>query len=73
MKTITQHLVVSIIAIAGFIAVMGIAGTYDYADQVVYTMPDATYQAITKRIGKASNVKVAKEYMSNKAYYDTFK
>lgn len=73
MKTITQHLVAAIIAIAGFIMLIGIAGTYDYADQVVYTMSDATYQAITKRIGKASNVKVAKEYMRDKAYYDTFK
>lgn len=53
-----------------FIA-LGIAGRYDWSDQVISCMPQKAYDAITAKYGKGlSDYDVAKEYMNNKAYYD---
>ena len=61
MNRLSKQLIVSVLAIIGFLYVMGIAGSYDYADEVVYAMDDEVYYSITKKIGKASNKEVVAE------------
>lgn len=55
-----------------FIALLGYAGTLDYSEQIVYTMPQEAYEAIALKLGDgASNVAIAKEYMNNQEYYNS--
>lgn len=61
------------IATIAFIYALGIVGSYDYADEVVYSMSETTYNEIIKKIGKSSNKEVAAEYFSNRQYYDSIK
>lgn len=56
-----------------FIYALGIVGSYDYADEVVYSMSENTYNEIIKKIGKSSNKEVAAEYFNNRQYYDSIK
>ena len=54
-----------------FMAVLGFAGRTDWSDEVIYTMPEQTYQRIEAKLGTGcSRYDIAKEYMNNKAYYD---
>lgn len=73
MNRLSKQLIASVLAIIGFLYVMGIAGSYDYADEVVYAMDDEVYYSITKKIGKASNKEVVAEYERNKEYYGSLK
>lgn len=61
------------IATVAFVYLLGVVGSYDLADEVVYTMNDEVYEAITEKIGKASNKEVAAEYFSNRQYYDSIR
>lgn len=74
MTRFTKQCAASLFAIASFIGVMGIVGTYEYADQVVYSMPEHVYYTILDTLGDdCSNKAVAAEYMSKKEYYDNLK
>lgn len=73
MNRLSKQIIVSLLAIFGFLYLMGIAGSYDYADEVVYAMDDQVYDSITEKIGKASNKEVVAEYERNKEYYDSLK
>lgn len=65
---------VAAFTIASFIGLMGVVGSYEYADEVVYTMPENVYYTILDTLGDdCSNKAVAEEYMSNKEYYDNLK
>ena len=73
MNRLSKQIIVSLLAIFGFLYLMGIAGSYDYADEVVYAMDNEVYYSITEKIGKASNKEVVAEYERNKEYYDSLK
>ena len=74
MNRLSQQLIEAILASIGFIALLGITGTYEYADEVVYTMSDAAYQRVNQDLGgNASKVQIANWYMKNKSYYDNLK
>jgi len=74
MTRLTKQCAASLFAIAAFIGVMGIVGTYEYADQVVYSMQEHVYYTILDTLGDdCSNKAVAAEYMSKKEYYDNLK
>lgn len=61
----------SVLGVLGFIAVLGYAGSYEYAEQVCYTMPEEAYYTILDTLGDdASQKAIAEEYMSKKEYYD---
>ena len=71
MNRLTKQCIVAGLAIAGFIGLMGFAGSYEYADEVVYNMPEEVYYTILDTLGDdCSNKAVAAEYMSKKEYYD---
>ena len=73
MNRLSRQIIVALAAIFGFLYLMGIAGSYDYADEVVYSMDDVIYNSITQKIGNASNKEVVAEYEKNKEYYDSLK
>jgi hypothetical protein len=67
-----KKVVAGIIGILGFLYILGVAGSYDFADEVVYSMDDQVYELIIKKIGKTSNKDVANEYLENREYYDSY-
>ena len=72
MNKLSQQLIVSVLAIFGFLFVLGIAGRYDYATEIVQSMPEAAYYTILDTLGDdCSETAIAEEYMSNRAYYDS--
>ena len=71
MNRLSKQCIVAVLAIIGFIRLLGITGTYEYADQIVYTMPEEVYYRVPDTLGNdCSNRAVAAEYMSKKEYYD---
>ena len=71
MNRLTKQCSVAVLAIVGFSGLMGFAGSYEYADEVVYNMPEEVYYTILDTLGDdCSNKAVAAEYMSKKEYYD---
>ena len=64
--------IISIVSVIAMFIVFGIAGNHEWADQVVYTMPQDTYTAVTSRLGKgASTLEIANEYIKNREHYDS--
>lgn len=63
--------------VTGFILlflVLGIAGSADRTEQIVYTMPQEAYEEIYLKLGnECTDSQIAKEYISNKRYYDSIK
>lgn len=71
MNRLSKQVIVASLAIFGFLWLMGIAGNYDYADEVVYNMDEEVYYTILDTLGDdCSNKAVAAEYMNNREYYD---
>lgn len=74
MNRLHKQIIVAIASMIGFLFLMGIVGSYDYAEQVVYTMPEAAYYSILDTLGDDCSIKaIAKEYMENREYYDSLK
>lgn len=71
MNRLSLQCIVAVLACIGFVSLLGITGTYEYADSVVYTMPDEVYYTILDTLGDdCDNRAVAAEYMENREYYD---
>lgn len=71
MNRLSLQCIVAVLACIGFVGLLGITGTYEYADSVVYTMPDEVYYTILDTLGDdCDNRAVAAEYMENREYYD---
>lgn len=59
-----------ILATIAIILTIGIAGKYDMASEVVYTMDAEVYDTIVRKLGTANEIEIAEEYLNNKEYYD---
>lgn len=71
MNKLSRQVLLAVICCSAFIALMGATGTYEYADEVVYNMPEEVYYTILDTLGDdCSNKAVAAEYMKNREYYD---
>lgn len=73
MKRLTKQCIVFVIGFIAFLIALGIIGKYDYAEEVVYSMPDNAYQLIKQKIGDVGNVAISEEYLNNREYYDSLK
>lgn len=74
MNRLSKQCVVAVLACIGFMGLLGITGTYEYADEIVYNMPEHVYYTILDTLGDdCSNKAVAAEYMSKREYYDNLK
>ena len=72
MNRLTKQCIAFTAGIIVFIALMGIAGTADYTEQVLYTMPQEAYEQIYLELGDGcSDRQIVTKYMSNKDYYDS--
>lgn len=64
----------TIVGLVAFIALLGYAGSYEYAEQICYTMSDEAYHIIVAKLGDdASQKEIAAEYMKNRTYYESIK
>ena len=67
----TKEFITACVVTLAFIGIIGYAGSYEYADEIVYNMPEEVYYTILDTLGDdCSNKAVAEEYMNNKDYYD---
>lgn len=74
MNKLTKQCLAFTLGFAAFIFVIGYAGSFEYADEVCYNMPEQAYEAIVKKLGSdASQKEIAAEYMENRTYYDNLK
>lgn len=61
-----------IFAALAVFAAFAFAGTTDYTEQVLYTMPQDAYEQIVLHLGDGgTDMEIVKEYMNNKSYYDS--
>ena len=61
-----------LLGVAAFMAILGYVGRFDYASEVVNSMPEEAYYSILDTLGDdCSEVEIAEEYMKNRDYYDT--
>lgn len=52
--------------------IIGVAGRYDYNEEVIYNMSDNTYRAIKVKLGDGcSDTELVNEYRENKKYWDS--
>ena len=59
-----------LLAILAIFAIIGVAGNYDWAEEVLESVPTEVYQQIKKDMGgNPSDVKVAEYYLSHKSKY----
>ena len=71
MNRLTKQVLVFLLGCIVFFILLGLVGRQEYAEQVVYTMPQEAYEQIIITLGDgASNVDIAEEYMKNKEFYD---
>lgn len=60
-----------ILCCVAIFAALGFAGRSDWSDQVICAMPQKAYDKIAQKLGKnCTEYDIAKEYMSNRTYYD---
>lgn len=72
MKSHTRKVLLYIAGSVFFFLLLGVAGNYDYAEEVVYDMPQPVYDNIVSKLGDdASIIDIADEYMDNRSYYDS--
>lgn len=61
----------TLIALIILIAIIGMAGNHDWAEEVLCEVPTELYQVIKQDMGgNQSDYKVARYYLDNKQYYD---
>ena len=74
MEEIMNKVSLTALAVLVFIIALGWVGRYDYASEVIQSMPEAAYYTIFDTLGDdCTEVAIAEEYMSNRAYYDSLK
>lgn len=72
LNRLTKQVITFIAGFIAFFAIIGIAGSIDHTEQIVYTMPQEAYEAIYLKLGNGcSDKQIAKEYTSNQKYYDS--
>lgn len=61
----------TLIALIILIAIIGMAGNHDWAEEVLCEVPTELYQVIKQDMGgNPSDYKVARYYLDNKQHYD---
>lgn len=71
MNKLSKQVIVAVLGISLFVYALGTVGSYEFADEVVYNMPEEIYYTILDTLGDdCSNKAVASEYLSKREYYD---
>lgn len=72
MDRFKKQILVGIGGTIAFFAILGVVGTMEYNEQVIYGMPDKAYYTILDILGgDPSETAIVKEYLKNKKYYDS--
>lgn len=64
-----KEIVIATLCVLGFIVLIGIVGTQERADEIVYSLPAELVNHIESK-GYVTTKEIASEYMSHKAIYD---
>lgn len=68
----TKEFIIALVAMFAFIGIIGYAGSYEWAEEVCYSMPDKAYFSILDSLGGEASMKdIAHEYINRKDYYDS--
>lgn len=71
MNKLSEKLIIGILFLLLFVA-YGIAGTEDYNQEVIDSMPDGAYCEIVQKLGYGcSNSAIVREYKMNREYYNS--
>lgn len=71
MNRVTKQVLAFTAGTIAFLMLLGYAGSIDYAEEVVAGMSQEAYEAVAAKTGTTDNKDIAREYMSNKEYYDS--
>lgn len=72
MNRLTKQVIAFVVGIIAFFTLMGIAGTIDYTEEILSTMPQEAYEQIYLELGDGcSDLQIVDKYMSDKKYYDS--
>lgn len=71
---LTKQIIAFIAGFIAFLLLIGVAGNFDRTEQIVYNMPQEAYEEVYLKLGSGcTDSQIAKEYLSNKSYYDSIK
>ena len=66
MNRLSKQCMVFIAGMISFLYVLGLVGHQDYIEEILYNMPQETYDVIVN----VSRSEIAAEYEANRAFYD---
>lgn len=67
MNKVTKYTLLFVV----MVVVLGVAGRYDYNEEVIYNMPDSVYRVMKDTMGNPSDSRLVDEYMKDKKYWDS--
>lgn len=70
MNRLSKQCMVFIAGMISFLYVLGLVGHQDYIEEILYNMPQETYDVIVQKLGNVSRSEIAAEYEANRAFYD---
>lgn len=69
---LTKQVSVFAVGFIAFFALLGYAGSEDYAQDVISSMSIEAYESICAKLGEScTDRQIAREYMDNRKYYDS--
>lgn len=70
MKRDTKNGIRFLTGVAAIFALLCVAGTLDYRDEVISSMSEEAYNGVVNKVGN-DDADIVREYMANRAYYDS--
>lgn len=66
MNRLSKQCMVFIAGMISFLYVLGLVGHQDYIEEILYNMPQETYDVIVQKLGNVSRSEIAAEYEANR-------
>lgn len=63
--------ILHLVALLGVIIAIGVAGRFDYNDEILYHMSEGTYEVLREKLGDVSSSELVDVYMSDCEYWDS--
>ena len=70
MNRLSKQCIVFIAGMISFLYVLGLVGHQDYIEEILYNMPQETYDVILEKHGNVSSSEIYSEYEATRAFYD---
>lgn len=66
-----DKIVKTVLGVIAIVLLLGIAGRCDYNEQVIYNMPDDTYQLMKSQLNNPSDNELVDEYIKDPDYWNS--